>query len=48
MLARIADATGTTLAELSPDGEDDDEESDPVAALMRALERYVRTERIRA
>lgn len=41
MLARIAEATGTPLAELA---DADDEESDPVADLVHSIRRLVRQE----
>lgn len=40
MLARIADALGCSVEELQGDA-DDEEESDPVTDLVRALDRYV-------
>ena len=41
---RIAEATGQPLALFADGAEPDDEESDPVAALMLALRAFVRAE----
>lgn len=42
LLGRIAEATGTPLDDFEPS--DDDEESDVVGVLMRALRQFVRDE----
>lgn len=43
-IARLAEALGVTPAELTGDGDEDDEDSDPVTDLFQALRRVVRDE----